>query len=145
MPTTHACPDAASAAPGDRPCRVLLVSSEPNFTRALERILGRCGYDVSVVDCGEGAFGRAISDRFDLIVSQVDLPGSVCGITLLHRLREQGVEIPVVMLTEQDTDRLRRHLGCSPAATCLNKDVDLDLLKSTLAACLARAATHRPA
>jgi DNA-binding response OmpR family regulator len=122
---------------------VLLVSPEPNFARTLERILGRCGYEVSVAECGERAFERALAEPFDLILSQVDLPGSVCGITLLRRIRERGVTVPVVMLTEQDTVRLREHLACcSPAATCLSKDVDVEVLKSTVASCVSRASAR---
>ncbi|MGH7819168.1 MAG: response regulator transcription factor, partial [Candidatus Binatia bacterium] len=112
---------------------------ETNFHRTLERILCRCGYEVCVVNTGEAALERAFAEPFDAVVSQVDLPGSVCGLTLLQRLRERGIHVPVMMLTEQQTNRLRNVLGCTNGATCLNKDVDLDLLKSKLAEFLSTA------
>ena len=134
--------DAVNASGSRRTCRVLLVSPEANFTRTLERILSRCGYAVSVAECGEGALARATSEPFDLILSQVDLPGTCCGVTLLRRIRESGIQAPVVMLTEQDTARLREILASAPAATCLSKDVDVDLLKSTVARYVTQAAAR---
>lgn len=95
-----------------------------------------------MVNTGEAALERACTEAFDAVVSQVDLPGSVCGVTLLQRLRERGVRVPVVMLTEQQTNRLRTALGCTNGATCLSKDVDLDLLKSKLAEFLSPANRH---
>lgn len=125
-----------SSIPAEKRFRILLVSPEANFHRTLKRILDRCGYQIEVVDTGEEALARAREARFDAVVSQVHLPGAVCGLTLLGRLRAQGIDVPVVILTEKETERLRRALESTTGATCLSKDADLDRLKSTLAACL---------
>jgi DNA-binding response OmpR family regulator len=128
-PTVNSIPEA-------KPTRILLVSPEVNFHRTLKRILGRCGYQIDVVDTGEEAMERIQTTEFDAVVSQVHLPGAVCGLTLLGQLRAQGIGVPVVILTEKETERLRRALESTTGATCLSKDTDLDCLKSTLAACL---------
>jgi DNA-binding response OmpR family regulator len=119
----------------------LLVSPETNFHRTLERILCRCGYSVRVVSNGEEALAELAAAHFDAVVSQVDLPGAVSGLALLERLRERALRVPVVMLSEGDTERLRRAFGAEGGATWLRKDVDIDLLKNTLAACLGAGAS----
>ena len=124
--------------------RVLLVSPEANFHRILERILTRCGYAVRVATSGEAAFDEAMDTGFHVVVTQVDLPGPVCGLTLLSRLRERGLEVPVVMLTERDTERLRKILGCTSGTACLSQDVDVDMLKSTLASFVSTPGNRRP-
>jgi DNA-binding response OmpR family regulator len=128
VPVTDSTPEKRS--------RILLVSPETNFHRTLQRILCRCGYEIDVVDTGEEALERVRRSPFDAIVSQVHLPGEICGLTLLNRLRALGMDVPVVMLTEKETTRLREALGATTGATCVLKDTDLDSLKSMLAACL---------
>ena len=120
--------------------RILLVSAETNFHRTLKRILSRCGYQIEVVNSGEKAIDRVREERFDAVVAQVHLPGAVCGLTLLDRLRAAGIEVPVLILTEKETERLRRALEATTGATCLSSDTDLDRLKSTLAAFLSSTA-----
>src|SRR5688572_8206565 len=96
-----------NGSPSEKRARILLVSPEDNFRRTLCRILDRCGYQVEFVGSGEEALVRVRSSSFDGVVSHVHLPGSVCGVTLLSRLRAQGLEVPVLLLTERETERLR--------------------------------------
>lgn len=127
---------------GEKRARILLVSPEENFRKTLCRILDRCGYRVDFCGNGEEALVRVGSSSFDGVVSHVHLPGSVCGVTLLSRLRAQGSEVPVLLLTERETERLRHALDTTPGATCISRHADLDFLKSALAACVN---PHRPA
>jgi CheY-like chemotaxis protein len=122
--------------------RILLVSPEENFRKTLCRILDRCGYRVEVADSGEEALGRLGGERFDGVVSQIQLAGAVCGVTLLSRLREKGLDVPVLLLTESETQRIRDALEANPGAACISRHADLDFLKSALAACVF---PHRPA
>lgn len=132
-----------NASRADKRSRILLVSAESNFHRTLMRVLCRCGYQIEVVNTGERAIDRARQERFDAVVAQVHLPGSVCGLTLLDRLRAEGINVPVLILTEKETERLRRALESTTGATCLSTDTDLDRLKSTLAAFLSTAAASK--
>ena len=116
--------------------RILLVSPEENFRRTLCRILDRCGYRIEVVGSGEEALARLTSEAFDGVISQIQLLGPICGVTLLSRLREKGVDAPVLLLTESETQRIRNALEANPGATCVSRHADLDFLKSALAACV---------
>jgi CheY-like chemotaxis protein len=119
-----------------RNARILVVSPETNFFVSLKRILGRCGSTIEVVESGERALERASHESFDAIVSQVQLPGAVCGVTLLNQLRAHGLAMPVVLLTEKQTERLKHAVASTSGVTCMSQHADLDSLKSTLAACL---------
>ena len=50
---------------------------------------------------GEGAFFRLNTERFDIILLDVMLPGRD-GLQVLSTLRSQGVETPVLVLTARD-------------------------------------------
>lgn len=128
--------------PTHKRARILLVSPEENFRRTLCRILDRCGYQVSVAGSGEEALTCVRESAYDGVLSHVQLPGAICGVTLLSRLRSQGLEVPVLLLTESETERIRHALDANPAASCVSRHCDLDFLKSALEACVF---PHRPA
>jgi DNA-binding response OmpR family regulator len=81
--------------------RVLVVEDEQKVARALKEGLEGDGYDVVAEHTGEGAFFRLNTERFDVILLDVMLPGRD-GLQVLATLRGQGVETPVLVLTARD-------------------------------------------
>ena len=88
--------------------RVLIVEDEPKVARALEAGLRQEGYETVVESSGEGAFFRISTERFDVALLDITLPGRD-GIEILRALRRQNLETRVLMLTARDTleDRVR--------------------------------------
>ena len=88
--------------PGDPaisdPARVLVVDDEPSLRRALIRMLGRLGYAVTEALSGEHAMELAQSERFDVIVTDIVMPG-MDGIELLRRVRGFDLDLPVILIT----------------------------------------------
>ena len=68
----------------------------------------KAGYAVDVAGDGEEGIWRAQSEEYDVIVLDLMLP-KLDGLTILERLRKQGKETPVLILTAKDTveDRVR--------------------------------------
>ena len=85
-----------------RPLRVLVVEDERKVAEALRQGLAGEGYDVVVETSGEAAFFRLTTDRFDLILLDLRLPGRD-GIEVLSAVRRRGLQTPVVVLTARDT------------------------------------------
>ncbi len=125
------------------PERVLLVISNDNFCRTLSRILRRCGYQVECAASGEDALERLEASSFRAVVSDVHLPGQVCGLTLLQQLRAAGRTIPMIFLTEEATARLRRALDSIQGVECLSVPLDIDRLKEIVAHFLTKG-SHGP-
>lgn len=88
--------------------RVLIVEDEPKVARALEAGLRQEGYETVVESSGEGAFFRISTERFDVALLDITLPGRD-GLEILRALRRQNLETRVLMLTARDTleDRVR--------------------------------------
>ena len=78
--------------------RILLVEDEPNLRRTLIDLLKSDGYVVE--SSGDGIEGQefAMKNEFDLIILDVMLP-SRNGFEVCRRLREHGINTPVLMLT----------------------------------------------
>jgi len=81
--------------------RILLVEDEPNLRRTLTDLLRSDGYLVE--SSGDGVEGQELATKnpFDLIILDVMLP-SRDGFEVCRRLRENGVNAPILMLTARN-------------------------------------------
>jgi EAL domain-containing protein (putative c-di-GMP-specific phosphodiesterase class I)/CheY-like chemotaxis protein len=82
--------------PTGRPA-VLLVEDDPSFARSVTRLLAS-GYEVVHFDNGDEAL-HAIMDRsFDVVVSDIQMPG-MTGVELLSAVRRYDLDVPVILMT----------------------------------------------
>ncbi len=81
---------------------ILVVEDEPKLAIALRDGLRQENYDVSVAHSGEEGFFLLYSERFDLMVLDVMLPGR-SGFEILGRIRKNGLSVPVLLLTAKDS------------------------------------------
>ena len=98
-------PDAAGDVADARPARalrLLVVEDEPKVASALREGLEGEGYEVVVEGTGEAAFFRLTTDRFDVVLLDLRLPGRD-GIEILSAARRRGLQTPVVVVTARDT------------------------------------------
>jgi two-component system, OmpR family, response regulator ResD len=84
------------AMPADRRS-ILVVDDEPMITDVVSRYLERAGYRTQVARDGEEALRIAASERPDLVVLDVMLPG-LDGLDVMHRLHERE-RTSVILLT----------------------------------------------
>jgi len=78
--------------------RVLIVEDERKVAGFLARALRENAYAVDVVDTGEEGLDLALDKNYDLVLLDVRLPG-LSGIEVCKRLRREGVQTPILMLT----------------------------------------------
>ena len=96
------------------PQRIWVVDDDPEQRRLVGTYLTDQGYDVRCLSSGEQLMARLESQRPDLVVLDVMLPGED-GLTLLRRLRDGGDDLPVVMLTAKG-DGIDRIIGLEQGA-----------------------------
>ena len=94
--------------------RLLLVEDDPTLRQALSFNLTREGYEVAAAADGEAALEAARSDRLDLILLDVMLPG-MSGVEVLRVLRREGVSTPVIILSAKG-DEIDRVVGLKVGA-----------------------------
>lgn len=76
---------------------LLLIEDDPQLGPITRDVLSEA-YDVTLVDDGLVGLDKARSGDFDALVIDRRLPG-VDGVTIVKRLREEGVTVPVLLLT----------------------------------------------
>ena len=79
---------------------LLIVDDEANTLASLSRAFRLAGHEATVCDNASKALELAKAQHFDLILSDVVMPGKD-GLTLLEELKAQGVAAPVVMMSGQ--------------------------------------------
>jgi two-component system response regulator AtoC len=87
---------------GQRGERVLVVDDEENMVHFLSRLLAHEGYDVEGVGSGTEALDRIKEGHYDLVLSDLRLPGAD-GMDVLRAVRETLPEAAVVMITAYGT------------------------------------------
>ena len=81
---------------------ILVVEDEHKVAKALKEGLEGERYEVVVANTGEDAFFRITTEKFDLILLDLNLPGRD-GLEILSSIRKGGIETPVLLLTARDT------------------------------------------
>jgi two-component system, OmpR family, alkaline phosphatase synthesis response regulator PhoP len=94
--------------------RLLLVEDDATLRQALAFNLTREGYEVASAGDGESALEAARSERLDLILLDVMLPG-MSGVEVLRVLRREGVTTPVIILSAKG-DEIDRVVGLKVGA-----------------------------
>jgi DNA-binding response OmpR family regulator len=84
-----------------RPVRVLVVEDDQEIAQVLQRSLRMEGYEVKLAADGVQGLEEAHAFLPDLIVLDLGLP-RLDGVDVARRLREDGDEVPILMLTARD-------------------------------------------
>jgi len=82
--------------------RILVVDDELSMREFLAILLKREGYLVDQADCAEKALEFLDATSYDLVISDVKMPG-LDGIALLGRIKERSPDTAVLMMTAFST------------------------------------------
>ena len=110
---------------------LLVVDDDPNTLASLSRAFRLAGYEATVCDLAVRALELAKSERFDLIMSDVMMPGRD-GLSLLEDLKNAGVTTPVVMISGQASIEMAVRATRLGAVDFLEKPLSTEKLMVTV-------------
>lgn len=88
--------------------RVLVVDDERDLRDILSEWLTLSGYSCSTADSGDNAIAVLEEQKFDLVVSDIMMPG-MSGVVLLSLIRESFPDTAVIMVTAVDDRKTAIH------------------------------------
>jgi signal transduction histidine kinase/DNA-binding response OmpR family regulator len=117
------------------PC-VLLVEDDLPSREAMGELLESFGLQYTAVANAEEALKLASTQRYDILLSDISLPG-LSGDTLARALRSAQPDLRILLMSGYGESA---EIGQAiPGARMLAKPVDIELLRHELAACTAHA------
>ncbi|MBN2001455.1 sigma-54-dependent Fis family transcriptional regulator [candidate division KSB1 bacterium] len=78
--------------------KLLIVDDEKRMCAVLKEVFERRGCSVTTADSGEAAMAAMDMDRFDIVISDIKMPG-MSGLQVLERVKQQSPETEVLLMT----------------------------------------------
>ena len=110
---------------------LLIVDDDANTLASLSRAFRLAGHEATVCDNAARALELAKAQNFDMILSDVVMPGKD-GLALLEDLKQQGVTAPVVMMSGQANIEMAVRATRLGALDFLEKPISTDKLLLTV-------------
>jgi two-component system, NtrC family, nitrogen regulation response regulator NtrX len=111
--------------------QLLIVDDDNNTLASLARAFRMAGHEATVCDNANRALELVKSQPFDLMLSDVVMPGKD-GLTLLEELRAAGIGLPVVMISGQANIEMAVRATRLGAVDFLEKPLSSDKLLLTV-------------
>ena len=128
-------PEPVGQMPGVK--RILLAEDEPKVRKTLVSILTRADYEVVDVTSGDEALEVFKENPdFDLLVTDIVMPGELQGTTLGHAVREIAPTLPIVFMSGYAREAAVHGNGLRPEDIRLMKPVQRSELLSAVTAAI---------
>jgi DNA-binding response OmpR family regulator len=120
--------------------RILVVDDDFDLVTTLQRLLKE-KYEVVIALGGGAALQKLRRERFDLVLLDFLMP-AVDGRGVVERLRDQGIETPVILMSAVPAEMQARTIGLHVAGW-LAKPFDLKKLEARIEAVVGRGAPEK--
>jgi DNA-binding NtrC family response regulator len=114
-----------------RKAHLLIVDDDPNTLASLSRAFRLAGHEATVCDNAARAVELLRAETFDLILSDVVMPGR-SGLELLEDLKKAGVKTPIVLISGQANIEMAVKATRLGALDFLEKPLSTDKLLVTV-------------
>jgi two-component system, NtrC family, nitrogen regulation response regulator NtrX len=114
-----------------RKAHLLLIDDDPNTLASLARAFRLAGHEATVCDNALRAVELVRGEHFDLILSDVVMPGK-SGMELLEDLKKAGVQTPIVLISGQANIEMAVKATRLGALDFLEKPLSTDKLLLTV-------------
>ena len=111
--------------------RILIVDDDPGQRSLLNSFLRSQGFDTATADSGQQALETLRTGRFDMMISDVRMPG-LSGLETLRLARQEHATLPVLLVTAFTDVRDAVAAMRDGAVNYLAKPIDLDELLASV-------------
>ncbi len=113
--------------------KILLIEDEEPIRRVLSKILTEenKGYEITESEDGKDGFLKLTKEEYDLVLCDIKMP-KMDGVEVLQNVRENGIDIPFIMLTGHGNISTAVEAMKSGAFDFISKPPDLNRLLTSV-------------
>ena len=119
--------------------KIMVVDDDPVVATSLNRVLTGKGYAVITAKDGEEALGKLRSEKYDLVYTDIRMPG-MSGLELAEHVKANQPWLPVVIITGYGTAESEARAATAGVAGFLHKPLSPDVIEESAHSALAAAA-----
>jgi len=121
----------------DKLKRILIVDDEETLTFSLYQsfIMSKENYEVVTAATGNEAWDKFSQNPFDVVISDITMPG-ITGIELLKRIKRERPQTHVVIITAYGSDEKKEEAMTHGAFRYLEKPFEIKALKEMISEAL---------
>lgn len=83
--------------------KLLLIEDEPGVQDYFKSVVSRMGHELVTADDGPSGLGLLADDTFDVIMTDLNMPGEPSGIALVREIRQKKPDTPVIVVSGYPT------------------------------------------
>ena len=122
---------------------ILVVDDEEFMLQSLSKLLSLMGFDTSTANCGEKALQVMRNKSFDLIITDINMPG-MSGMDLLKCVKEKDPNLPVIIITGFGAEKAKEMAEQNNADGFLPKPFRMNDIKDMIEKILANCTPPKP-
>src|SRR4030042_1580367 len=108
--------------------RILIIEDDEEMRSLLKEFLNEEGYETDSVDNGSEAYRRLVKELFDLIITDIRMPG-LTGLDILPGVRRLQPEAPIIVITAFGSEEIHHKVFERGATVYLEKPIHLKNLR----------------
>ncbi len=111
------------------PKKILVVEDDEEMRALLEEFFLEEGFETESVNDGSEAFRKLVKESFDLVITDIRMPG-LTGLDILPGIRKLQPEVPIIVITAFGSDEIRQRALERGATAYLEKPIQFKTLRS---------------
>lgn len=122
---------------------ILVVDDNRQVLELVNHVLAEAGYSISFIPKGQFLFQRLSSQKFDLVLLDINLPG-ISGFDLLRQLKSDPVfkTLPVIIISAEEEDDTLAKCFALGASDYIKKPIHHEILKARVQSVISASRFH---
>ncbi len=111
--------------------KILIIEDDEAMRALLKDLLDEEGFSTGSVSNGFDALQNLIEESFDLIITDIQMPG-LTGLDILPRIKKLQPQVPVIVITAFGSEELCRRSVEKGATGYLEKPIHINKLRTMI-------------
>ena len=111
--------------------RILVVEDDAEMRSLLKDFFTEEGFETDSVSNGSEAFRKLVREPFDLVITDIRMPG-LTGLDILPGIKKLQPNVPIIVITAFGSDEIRLRAMARGATAYLEKPIHFHKLRTLI-------------